>query len=80
MTAKGMFGLLSIGASTPYRFTTEHLRLAKSMAAPAAAAIYNVRLYERAEIYASELEVYINKLKETQKQLEHTGGRQATQS
>jgi PAS domain S-box-containing protein len=80
MTAKGLFGLLSIGASTPCRFTTEHLRLAKSMAAPAAAAIYNVRLYERAEIYASELEVYINKLKETQKQLEHTGGRQATQS
>jgi PAS domain S-box-containing protein len=71
MTAKGMFGLLSIGASSPFRFTTEHLRLAKSLAAPAAAAIYNVRLYERSEILASELEVHINKLRETQKQLEH---------
>lgn len=80
MTAKGMFGLLSIGTSRPHRFTTEHLRLAKSMAAPAAAAIYNVRLYERAEIYASELEHYIEKLKETQKQLEQGRGREATQS
>ena len=80
MAANGMFGLLSISASTPSRFTTEHVRLAKSMAAPAAAAIYNVRLYERAEIYASELEVYINKLKEAQKQLEHTRGREAAQS
>ena len=79
MTAKGMFGLLSIGASTPRRFTTEHLRLAKSMAAPAAAAIYNVRLYERAEILASELEFHINKLKETQQQLEHDRGREASQ-
>lgn len=80
MTAKGMFGLLSIGASAPRRFTAEHLRLAKSMAAPAAAAIYNVRLYERTEIYASELQHYIDKLKETQKQLEHTRGREAAQS
>ena len=80
MTAKGMFGLLSIGATAPDRFTSEHLRLARSLAAPAAAAIYNVRLYDRAEIYASELEVYINKLKETQKQLEHSRGREATQS
>jgi len=80
MTAKGMFGLLSIGASTPRRFTTEHLRLAKSMAAPAAAAIYNVRLYERAEILASELEFHINKLKETQKQLEHGRGHEAAES
>lgn len=80
MTAKGMFGLLSIGASTPSRFTAEHMRLAKSMAAPAAAAIYNVRLYERAEIFASELEAYINKLKETQKQLENSRGREAAQS
>ena len=71
MTAKGMFGLLSIGAATPNRFTAEHVRLAKSMAAPASAAIYNVRLYERSEILASELEVYINKLKDTPKQLEH---------
>ncbi len=77
MTANGMFGLLSIGASTARRFSTEHFRLAKSMAAPAAAAIYNVRLYERAEILASELEFHINKLKETQKQLEQGRGHEA---
>jgi GAF domain-containing protein len=74
------FGLLSIGASTPHRFTTEHLCLAKSMAAPAAAAIYNVRLYERSEILASELEAYIKELKETPKQLERGRGREASQS
>ena len=69
-TAKGMFGLLSVGASTPRRFTAEHLRLSKSLAIPAAAAIYNARLYERSKIYAAELEVHIDKLKETQKALE----------
>jgi PAS domain S-box-containing protein len=80
MTATSTLGLLSIGAATPRRFTAEHLRLAKSMAAPAAAAICNVRLQERAVIFASELERYINELKETQKQLEHTRGTEASQS
>lgn len=80
MTATSVLGVLSIGASTPRRFTTEHLRLAKSMAVPAAAAICNVRLHERAEIFASELEHYISELKETQKQLEHTRGTEANQS
>jgi len=74
MTSNGMFGLLSIGASTARKFTTEHLRLAKSLAIPAAAAIYNVRLYERAEIFAAELELHIDKLKETQKALEQSQG------
>ena len=80
ITASGMFGLLSIGASRPHRFTSEHLRLAKSMAAAAAVAIYNVRLHERTEIYASELQHYIDKLKETQKQLERGRGQEANQS
>jgi PAS domain S-box-containing protein len=67
MTANGMFGLLSVGAAAPRKFTAEHLRLAKSLAVPAAAAIYNARLYEYAMIYSSELEVHIAKLKEAQK-------------
>jgi PAS domain S-box-containing protein len=72
MTASGMFGLLSIGASTPRKFTPEHFRFAKSLAIPAAAAIYNARLYEYATIYSSELETHVKKLNETQKALEES--------
>jgi PAS domain S-box-containing protein len=49
-----VLGLLSIGNSRPRTFTTEHFRLAKSLAIPAAVAIHNARLYEWAEIYAEE--------------------------
>jgi PAS domain S-box-containing protein len=69
-TANGMFGLLSIGASTPRKFTADHFRFAKSLAIPAAAAIYNARLYEYATIYSTELESNAKKLNETQKALE----------
>jgi hypothetical protein len=57
------------------RFTREHLRLAKSLALSAAVAIQNARLYERAEIYASELELQVKLLKETQAALEQTQSR-----
>jgi PAS domain S-box-containing protein len=72
MTANGMFGLLSIGASTPRKFTPEHFRFAKSLAIPAAAAIYNARLYEYATIYSAELETQAKKLNETRKALEES--------
>jgi PAS domain S-box-containing protein len=49
-------GFLSVGHNDPNRFTQEHLRCAQLLAIPAAAAIQNARLYERAEIYGSELE------------------------
>lgn len=49
-----VLGLLSIGESRPRSFTTEHFRLAKSLAIPAAVAIHNARLYEWAQIYAAE--------------------------
>jgi len=52
-------------------FTTEHLRLAKSLAVPAAVAIQNARLHERAEIYAAELELRLQQLQVTQEALEH---------
>ncbi len=62
-------GLLSLGHSTPGSFTQEHLRLAKSLAIPAAAAIQNARLYECAKIYGTELEKRTSDLQETQSAL-----------
>ena len=52
-----VLGILSLGAKAPSVFTPEHLRLAKSLAVPAAVAIQNARTHERAEIYATELEL-----------------------
>jgi PAS domain S-box-containing protein len=52
-----VLGILSLGATAPSVFTPEHLRLAKSLAVPAAVAIQNARTHERAEIYAAELEL-----------------------
>jgi len=49
-------GLLSLGHSVAGTFTQEHLRLAKLLAIPAAAAIQNARMYECAKIYGAELE------------------------
>lgn len=51
-----MLGVLSLGDASEQAFTKEHLRLAKSLAIPAAVAIQNARLYERAEIFRAELE------------------------
>jgi PAS domain S-box-containing protein len=62
-------GFLSIGHNDPNRFTQEHLRRAQLLAIPAAAAIQNARLYERAEIYGSELERRLIDLDATQKAL-----------
>jgi len=56
-----VLGLLSIGHSRPCAFTSEHFRVAQSLAISAAVAIQNARLYERAEIYAAELEAMIGK-------------------
>jgi len=52
-----VLGILSLGAKASSVFTPEHLRLAKSLAVPAAVAIQNARTHERAEIYAAELEL-----------------------
>ena len=51
-----VLGVLSLGATVPSVFTIEHFRLAKSLSIPAAVAIQNARIHERAEIYAAELE------------------------
>jgi PAS domain S-box-containing protein len=49
-------GLLLLSHSSPAVFSRDHLRLSRSLANSAAVAIQNARLYERAEIYAVELE------------------------
>ena len=49
--------------------TQEHLRLAKSLAIPAAVAIQNARLYEQAEIFRAELEHRLGDLEQAQKEL-----------
>jgi len=71
VAAGRVLGILSLGSNAPSAFTTEHLRLAKSLAVPAAVAIQNARVYERAEIYASELEVRLRELRQTQSALQH---------
>ena len=61
-----VLGLLSLGDTRARAFSQEHLRLAKSLAIPAAVAIQNARLYERAEIYGAELEQRLGDLQQTQ--------------
>jgi PAS domain S-box-containing protein len=75
VAAGRVLGILSLGSSAPCAFTTEHLRLAKTLAIPAAVAIQNARIHERAEIYAAELEVRLRELRETREALEHVGKR-----
>lgn len=75
MAASRVLGVLSLGSNSARIFTTEHLRLAKSLAVPAAVAIQNARIHERAEIYATELEARLQELRETQKALEHVEGK-----
>lgn len=65
-----VLGILSLGSNGPHVLTVEHLRLGKSLAVPAAVAIQNARVHERAEIYAAELETRLQELRETQRALE----------
>lgn len=75
VAAGRVLGILSLGSNVPHIFTTEHLRMAKSLAVPAAVAIQNARVHERAEIYATELAARLQELRETQKALEHVEGK-----
>ena len=72
IASQRLLGLLSLGDSEADAFTQEHLRLAKSLAIPAAVAIQNARLYERAEIYGAELEKRFADLEQTQRALQKT--------
>jgi len=70
VASRQTLGLLSLGHSVPGSFTQEHLRLAKSVAIPAAAAIQNARLYECAKIYGAELEKRTSDLREANSALQ----------
>jgi PAS domain S-box-containing protein len=65
-------GLLSVGHTQANTFTQDHLRRTQLLAIPAAAAIQNSRLYERAEIYGSELQRRLTDLRQTEKALEQS--------
>src|SRR5216684_1510826 len=64
-----VIGVLCLGKSEPNAFTGDHIRFAESIAAPAAIAIQNARLFERGEIYAAELEQRVNDLRQAQEAL-----------
>ena len=65
-------GLLSVGHAQPNAFTQDHLRRTQLLAIPAAAAIQNSRLYERAEIFGSELQRRLTDLRQTERALEQS--------
>jgi PAS domain S-box-containing protein len=70
IAASRLVGLLSLGRTEPNGLLKEHLRIAELLAIPAAAAIQNARLYERAEIYGEELERRLSDLRQAQNALE----------
>lgn len=74
IASRQTLGLLSLGHSAPNTFVEEHLRLAESLAIPAAAAIQNARLYECARIYGAELEKRTSDLEEMQTVLQRLRG------
>ena len=61
-----VLGILSLGSHRVATFGAAHLRFAKLLAVPAAIAIQNARIHERAEIYAAELELRLRELHEAQ--------------
>ncbi len=69
IASQHVLGLLSLGGTHAQAFTQEHLRLAKSLAIPAAVAIQNARLYEQAEIFRAELEQRLADLEQAEKAL-----------
>jgi PAS domain S-box-containing protein len=69
VASQQVLGLLSLGDTHAQAFTQEHLRLAKSLAIPAAVAIQNARLYEQADILRAELEQRLGDLDQAQKEL-----------
>ncbi|MBS1852787.1 MAG: PAS domain S-box protein [Acidobacteria bacterium] len=73
IAADRLVGLLSMGHTEPNALSEGHVRIAELLAIPAAAAIQNARLYERAEIYAEELERRLSDLREAQTALEQAG-------
>lgn len=63
-----VLGILSLTASTAGEFSPSHLVLTRSLAALASVAIQQARLYERAEIFATELEKNVTELRQTERE------------
>ena len=72
LSSNQVLGLLLLSHTSPGRFLGEHLRIASSLSIPAAVAIQNARLYERAEIYGTELERRLYDLHRAKQALEHS--------
>jgi len=72
ISSQQTLGLLSVAHTEPNTFTQDHLRRTQLLAVPAAAAIQNSRLYERAEIYGTELQRRLTDLRQTEIALEHS--------
>jgi len=70
ISADAVLGLLSISKARPGFFTTEHFRMAKSLAIPAAVAIQNARLYEWAAIYAAERKALLQQISDSRKSVD----------
>lgn len=70
VAAGSTLGLLCADHIQENAFTSEHLILARSLAASVAVAIQNARLYEQAQIYGAELEKRLLDLRRTQTALE----------
>ncbi len=68
-SADEAIGFLAVAHSQPGHFLAEHLRITESLAASATVAIQNARLYERAEIYAAELEARLADLHRAERAL-----------
>ena len=67
IASQRVLGFLSLGDTHAQAFSQEHLRLAKSLAIPAAVAIQNARLYEEAEIFRAELEQRLADLEQAER-------------
>lgn len=67
--ADQVIGFLAVAHPLPDQFLPEHLRITESLAVSAAVAIQNARLYERAEIYAAELERRLSELRNAERAL-----------
>lgn len=74
VASRQVLGVLSLGDTNPHAFTREHLRLARSLAIPAAVAIQNARLYEQAEILRLELEQRLTDLERAERALGRARG------
>jgi PAS domain S-box-containing protein len=72
LSSNQVLGVLSLSHTSPGRFSREHLRIAASLSIPAAVAIQNARLYERAEIYGNELERRLSDLHRAEQALDHS--------